>query len=117
MQENLIFDVGFHKGEDTSFYLNKGFRVVGIEANPFLYAAGIERFKTEIEERRLTLLNIAITDADGPVRFFVNSRVTEWGTISRDFAERNSRLGMESEEIVVRGSRFENILHDFGVPY
>src|SRR5438477_11999831 len=102
MQENLIFDVGFHKGEDTSFYLNKGFRVVGIESNPFLYAVGIERFKIEIEERRLTLLNIVITDADGPVRFFVNSCVTEWGSISWDFVERHSRMGMESEQVGVR---------------
>ena len=30
--DNLIYDIGVNKGEDTEFYLNKGFRVVGIEA-------------------------------------------------------------------------------------
>jgi hypothetical protein len=33
---NLIFDMGLHKGEDTDFYLRKGFDVVAFEANPFL---------------------------------------------------------------------------------
>ena len=34
--EDLIYDVGLHIGQDTAFYLEKGFRVVAIEANPVL---------------------------------------------------------------------------------
>lgn len=115
--EDLIFDVGFHKGEDTEFYLRKGFRVVAVEANPVLYSAGIERFKSEIDSRRLTLLNVAIADNDGSIQFFVNSRATEWGTISPDFARRNRQLGSDSEKITVQGVRFDRILLEFGVPY
>ena len=33
---DLIYDVGMHKGEDTEFYLSKGFKVVGFEADPDL---------------------------------------------------------------------------------
>lgn len=32
--ENLIYDVGLHLGEDTNFYLKNVFRVVAFEANP-----------------------------------------------------------------------------------
>ncbi|HKF56732.1 MAG TPA: hypothetical protein VKJ45_14845 [Blastocatellia bacterium] len=32
----LIYDVGPHLGEDTDFYLQKGFTVVAIKANPAL---------------------------------------------------------------------------------
>ena len=32
LENNLIYDVGLHKGEDSEFYLKKGFRVVAIEA-------------------------------------------------------------------------------------
>ena len=35
---DLIMDVGMHRGEDAEFYLKKGFRVVGVEANPELVA-------------------------------------------------------------------------------
>jgi FkbM family methyltransferase len=114
---DLVFDVGFHKGEDTDFYLKKGFRVVAVEANPVLHAAGTERFRQEITAGQLTLLNVAIAEADGPVRFFINTRATEWGTISAEFAARNVELGAPSEEITVPGMRFERIVGDFGVPY
>ena len=36
MDDDLIFDVGLHHGDDAAYYLSKGFRVVGIEANPQL---------------------------------------------------------------------------------
>ena len=29
-----IFDIGMHRGEDAAFYLNKGFKVVSVEAFP-----------------------------------------------------------------------------------
>jgi len=30
----LIYDVGDHKGEDTEFYLKKGFSVIAIDSSP-----------------------------------------------------------------------------------
>lgn len=36
LKPNLIYDVGLHRGEDTDFYLKKGFHVVALEANPEL---------------------------------------------------------------------------------
>lgn len=36
----LIYDVGFHRGEDTAFYLKKSFRVVAFEAHPRLAENG-----------------------------------------------------------------------------
>lgn len=32
--DDLIIDVGMHYGNNTAFYLKKGFRVAAIEANP-----------------------------------------------------------------------------------
>lgn len=113
----LVFDVGFHKGEDTDFYLKKGFRVVAVEANPMLHAAGTERFQAEIASGQLTLLNVAIAAQEGPIRFFINTRVSEWGTISEEFVARNVELGAPSEETTVPGVRFERVLADYGVPY
>ncbi len=34
--DDLIYDVGMHKGEDADYYLKKGFRVIGFEAIPEL---------------------------------------------------------------------------------
>ena len=42
-QNDLIYDIGMHKGEDSEFYLRKGFRVVAFEANPELIASCAQR--------------------------------------------------------------------------
>ena len=36
MDNNLIFDIGMNHGEDSEFYLCKGFHVIAIECNPNL---------------------------------------------------------------------------------
>jgi len=52
-QHKLIYDVGAHKGEDTEFYLKKGFSVVAIEANPALCLGLTKRFEEFINSGRL----------------------------------------------------------------
>ena len=48
--DDLIYDVGLHKGEDAEFYLRKGFRVVAFEADPDLIAFCRERLKEFIDQ-------------------------------------------------------------------
>ena len=90
MQSDFIFDVGLHKGVDTSFYLNKGFRVVAVEANATLAAKARQAFAEQA----------------GTVQFFRNTANSEWGTIDPGFAERNERFGASSERIEVPARTF-----------
>ena len=60
MENDLIFDVGAHKGEDVAFYLSKGFRVIAIEANPEFCQEIADRFKEAISRGSLTVINTAI---------------------------------------------------------
>ena len=43
----LAFDLGFNNGDDTALLLLQGFRVVAVEADPQLVAAGRRRFAQE----------------------------------------------------------------------
>jgi FkbM family methyltransferase len=114
---NLIFDVGAHKGEDTEFYLRKGFRVVAIEASPRLAASIRDRFSAEVASGQVVVVNAAITEHDGRVPFFDNIRTSVWGTTRVDWAERNSRVGAPSRLIEVDGIALETLLHRHGIPY
>jgi hypothetical protein len=49
---DLICDVGFHRGEDTAFYLKKGFRVVAFEAHPRLAENGRPVYRFDPVSRR-----------------------------------------------------------------
>jgi FkbM family methyltransferase len=114
--QNLIYDVGLHLGEDTEFYLKKGFNVVAVEANPVNAAKTADRLKAYVEAGQLTIVNKAITRDEGPTTFFV-SDLSIWGTTDPKWAERNRRLGSSINEITISGIPFYRLLEAYGVPY
>ena len=119
---DLIYDIGMHKGEDSEFYLRKGFRVVAIEADPELVCFGKARLGKFIADGRLTIIEGAIIDPRQPtagkpkVRFFRNEANTVWGTINAHWAERNALLGASSQMIEVDGLSLHDIIKKHGVP-
>ncbi|HKD68194.1 MAG TPA: FkbM family methyltransferase [Candidatus Binataceae bacterium] len=114
---DLIYDVGSHAGEDSEFYLKKGFRVVAIEAVPELCEIAQKRLSAYVEGGRFTVLNGAIAETSQPIRFFVNNLNDDWGTTSLEWMRRNEGLGAGSCEITVRGLEFGQVLKEYGVPY
>ena len=116
---DLIYDLGLHKGEDTNFYLAKGFRVVAFEADPDLVKACQQKFAEQIESGQLTIVEGAIVDKpDGDtITFYKNNAVTVWGTIDPAWKDRNARMGWDSEEITVPVVDFSACLARYGIPY
>ncbi len=116
---NLIFDIGLHKGEDTDFYLKKGFNVVAFEANPSLVAECKIRFASELASGRLCIVEGAIADKDAGERlaFFRNRQTSVWGTIVPDWAARNERAGAASDVIEVPRTDIGDAFNRFGIPY
>lgn len=60
VSSDLIFDIGMHNGEDSEFYLKKGFRVVAVEAVESLCTAVAEQLAESVDTRRLVIVNKAI---------------------------------------------------------
>jgi FkbM family methyltransferase len=117
---DLIYDLGLHKGEDTDFYLAKGFRVVAIEADPDLISHCKERFEAQLATGQLTIVEGAIVedpDAVDTITFYKNPNVTVWGTIDPDWKERNERSGWESVEITVPTVDLAGCFAELGMPY
>lgn len=57
-----IMDVGFNVGQDSAAYIEAGYDVIAIEANPYLVKEALQRtfFARAVKEGRLQLLNAAI---------------------------------------------------------
>ena len=119
LNKDLIFDVGMHKGEDTDFYLSKGFKVVAFEADPDLIKKSKNRFKKKIENGDLVIVEGAIVDGnfDKKIKFYKNKLNSVWGTVLKEWAERNKAEGAESECIEVDAINFKECLIKFGIPY
>lgn len=118
MKPDLVYDFGLHKGEDTAFYLAKGFRVVAFEANPDLVQACRTRFEPEIKQGRLSIVEGAVAppSAGDTLTFFVNER-SVWGTIDPDWVERNEKSGSRSKRITARRIDVAETLRQFGTPF
>lgn len=119
MSQRIVFDVGLHRGEDTEYYLARGFRVIAIEANPELVHYCENRFKTHIQSSALTIVHGAVVQDDGAssVRFYKNKKTSVWGTVVRKWADRNAALGADSEEIEVPVVNFDRLLSEHGCPH
>lgn len=111
---DLIFDLGFHNGEDSNFYLAKGFRVVAVEANPDLYKAGTLSFRNEIAAGRLILLHKAISDKHGKVNFYVHGSKTEWSSCLKMMAESD---GSTASCVKVDSICMKDLFDEYGVPH
>jgi FkbM family methyltransferase len=109
----LIFDVGAHRGEDTEFYLSKGFSVVAVEASPKLAALLKQKFEGE---SRVKVVHAAIADVPGEVTFY-ECEWSVWGTVNKDWKRRNELLGASSQPVTVPAVRFEELLNCYGIPH
>ena len=119
MRQNLVYDIGLHQGEDTDFYLAKGFEVVAIEANPDLVAKAKFRFRDAIQRGALRIIEGAIAPASAGAKiiFYSNSSEPLWGTIDAGWASRNDMLGHPSEQIVVSRVDIANVYRTYGIPF
>jgi FkbM family methyltransferase len=114
----LIYDVGAHKGEDTGFYLKKGFSVVAIDASPQLCAALSQRFFDYIQHGQLKIINLAVTQQIGTVDFYIDQKNSIWGTTKSDWVARNKWKGGGSSinKITVESSPLYDLMKKHGVP-
>jgi FkbM family methyltransferase len=119
MRNDLIYDIGLHKGEDADFYLHRGFAVVGVEANPILAANARRRFQNQLSSGELTLVEGAIAprSANDKVVFYTNGDLTAWGTIEAKWAFRNETLGFPSNRIEVSRIDIGQVFRSFGIPF
>ena len=118
MKDNLIYDLGLHRGEDTEFYLKKGFSVIAVEANPTLATEVRQRYQGYVDAGKLIIENKAISDQDcASIPFYVCDAVSVWGTTQADWVERNRIAGAEVRQISVPSTRFASLIARHGVPY
>ena len=122
VNQELIFDVGLHTGEDTGYYLKKGYHVVAFEANPDLVKQAKINFKAEIECGKLVIIEGAIVPENvynnkTKVMFYRDADNPVWGTVSEEWNTRNKNLGSTSETIEVSTVNFKACLQRFGIPY
>ncbi|HZQ14637.1 MAG TPA: FkbM family methyltransferase [Pseudolabrys sp.] len=110
----LIFDLGMNNGDDTAYYLTRGFNVVAVEANAALCERARARFGRALEDGTLKILNAAIAAQPGEATFFVNLDNDHWSSLDSGWAGRD---GSRCRAVAVRCVTLRELFEEFGVPY
>ena len=110
----LIFDLGMNNGDDTAYYLSRGYKVVAIEANPVLcdrareqVSHGNRRWPPENPQCR----NLGTTDQ---TTFYINLDNDHWSSLD---AAGPAVTPAEYKAITVPCITLSNCSSEFGVPY
>lgn len=111
--KDLVYDVGMNNGDDTATYLAQGYRVVAVEANPALVAAGHTRFAGEIAAGKLHIVGAAISDRRETRTFYVSSK-NEHSSFDLGFAQTS---GSTVEPMDVACMSIRDLFSEHGVPY
>jgi FkbM family methyltransferase len=114
VNDRLIIDVGVSDGQDTAFYMAKGFKVVGVEADPVVYAGLLQRFAEPLASGNLTLVNRAADAMSGKIlKFEANLNHQGGSRVIHDTAEIDGGSG----SVDVESISWADLTSIAGVPY
>jgi FkbM family methyltransferase len=114
MIDDLVFDLGMHNGDDTAYYLHKGYRVLAVDANPAMIEKAHIRFAAELTQSRLILIHAAIAEKRGEIVFWVNQEWAELSSVNREFS---SRLNQPLKSVTVPCLPLVDLFEKHGMPY
>ncbi len=122
-QADLVFDFGFHRGEDNGYYLAMGQQVVAVDASAELIAAGRERFAAQLASGQLSLVHGALVGAKQRAEttellFYPHPQRSEWGSVDLRWVRRNAEAhGMpHAEPVRVPALCLEELVERYGCP-
>lgn len=97
--EDLVFDIGLSEENDVALYLDKGFRVVSVEADRRMHAHLCKRFEDAIVKGKLVTYHAAAhRTADQELTFWHNDK--NRGLSSFMKSEKALCVGMQTVTVV-----------------
>ena len=112
VKQKKIFDIGMYDGSDSRYFLDQGYRVVAVEANPKLAVKAQQEFRDEIADGRLTVVNRALADEPGEIELVLCGDDLGASSIFEDKIAHRNPAGT----CTVQAVTFSDLVDEFGVP-
>jgi FkbM family methyltransferase len=114
-RNGYVLDLGMHVGDDTAYYLHRGFNVVAVEANPELCRLANQKFENELGDGSLVILNYALAAPHSEdLEFHICDANLEWSSLERWRVE---STGHPARVVRVSGILLEDIIKEYGTPH
>ena len=110
-----VYDFGMNNGDDVEYYLKKGHRVVGVEANNALCKLCEARFRGEIASGDVVILNVALAreSSDDLMPFYIHKT----NHVLSQVTPPSQAALAEFDVVQVRQRLASDIIRQFGEPY
>jgi FkbM family methyltransferase len=111
----VIYDFGANEGQNFQYFLSKGYKVVGIEANPTLCDEMNKKFSKEIADKRVVVVNCCLSDEsdDEVVDFYVHNEANVLSQFNKPEKDQLSNFS----KIQVKTKKPSSIVKEYGEPY
>lgn len=113
IEPDLIYDIGAHHGDDTAWYLQLGYRVIAVEANPVLARDLENKFSHAIGDGKLKVLNVAVAATDKETIPFYVSRDDWRSSTFKNIAEREATV---VQTVDIATSTLSSLFENYGTP-
>lgn len=108
-----IFDIGMYDASDTVYYLEEGYRVVAVEANPVLVQRAMDRLHHYVEAGRLRLVNAAIGTGRGEIELILSGDdLGSSSTLKERLVSKNPISSYSVRKIDI-----QELFAQYGLPY
>jgi len=84
-KKKIVFDLGFFNGQDSLNYINKGYKVIAVEANPFLFKKYKKKYLKHIKSKDLIIIN-RIFSKNPKAVFYYNPYEIFRGSVDKNLA-------------------------------
>lgn len=115
--QKTVYDLGMCYAKDAAFYLEKGFRVIAVEANPAAVAQARDRFSDYVQSGALTIVNKAIADEPVTIPFFVCDEKIWLSTASEKLVAQWERSGEVFRRIDVSSMQLQELFASHPAPH
>lgn len=112
IDNNLIYILGGWHGEDSLYFLDRGFNVVCVEANPDCVAIIKRKCQIFLESGQLILIEKCISDVEGKIDFYC-SQSDEWSSCHVEISNRKSK---QKKTVKVDTVNLQELFDEHGVP-
>jgi FkbM family methyltransferase len=115
----IVFDIGAHQGEDSEYYLARGYKVIAFECDPRNIKILEEKFNLEIDQGSLVLEKRALLKGggEGKKATFYAAENSVWGTLNPEWSFRNEKLGSRAHQVALDTIDPRDIYCLYGYPF
>jgi len=102
-----------HNGDDTAYYLKKGYKVIAVEANPTFFNFNQAQFADEVNKGQLVILSSALVPSDygqPTITLHIDPDHLDWSSLE------SGRAKSYSQHVTVNCMTLKSLYLQFGIP-